>query len=282
MMTQVSPGTLYIVATPIGNLGDITHRGVEVLSQVDLIAAEDTRHTKKLLQHLGIQGDLFALHDHNEKQKAQVLVERLKQGQSVALVSDAGTPLISDPGYALVNACREQGLVVSPIPGACAAISALSVSGLPSNRFSFEGFLPAKSKARQDTLSELAADPRTLIFYESPRRVLDTVKDIAHTMGEERELVLARELTKSFESVYKGSAAELVDFLQLDDNHTRGEFVVMIKGYESDDQGIALEALSSLKILVEELPLKKAAALTAKIYGLKKNALYQWGLENGL
>lgn len=199
--TVTEQGTLYIVPTPIGNLGDITERAVQVLSQVDLIAAEDTRHTGRLLSHLNISTRTFALHDHNEQQKAQVLAEKLSQGQSIALVSDAGTPLISDPGYHLVNQCRAAGLRVVPLPGACAVIAALSASGLPSDRFSFEGFLPPKSKGRRDKFLELAKVERTCIFYESPHRIMDSLDDMLAILGEERQVVLARELTKTFETI---------------------------------------------------------------------------------
>lgn len=193
--------TLYIVPTPIGNLADITQRAIEVLSNVDIIAAEDTRHTGKLLSHFNIQTKTFALHDHNEQQKAQVLVEKLLSGQSIALVSDAGTPLISDPGYHLVTKCRQAGVRVVPLPGACAVITALSASGLPSDRFSFEGFLPPKSKGRKDKFLEIASVERTCIFYESPHRILDSLQDMLDVLGSEREVVLARELTKTFETI---------------------------------------------------------------------------------
>lgn len=192
----VTTSTLYIVPTPIGNLGDITQRALDVLSHVDLIAAEDTRHTGLLLQHFAINARLFALHDHNEQQKADQLISKLQQGLSIALVSDAGTPLINDPGYHLVNQCRKNGIKVVPLPGACAAITALSAAGLPSDRFCYEGFLPAKTKSRQDCLRDLAQEPRTLIFYESTHRLLDSLADMVTVWGEERYVVLARELTK--------------------------------------------------------------------------------------
>ncbi|EGA69932.1 tetrapyrrole (Corrin-Porphyrin) methylase family protein [Vibrio sinaloensis DSM 21326] len=273
--------TLYIVPTPIGNLGDITQRAIDVLSTVDLIAAEDTRHTGKLLSHFNIQTKTFALHDHNEQQKAQVLVEKLMAGHSIALVSDAGTPLISDPGYHLVTKCRQAGVKVVPLPGACAVITALSASGLPSDRFSFEGFLPAKSKGRKDKFLEIAKVERTCIFYESPHRILDSLDDMLDIFGPEREVVLARELTKTFETIQGLPLGELIEWVKADPNQQRGEMALLIHGFraEASDE-IAEEVKRTLAILTKELPLKKAAAMTAEIYNLKKNALYKWGLEN--
>ncbi|PMH39793.1 16S rRNA (cytidine(1402)-2'-O)-methyltransferase [Vibrio sp. 10N.286.49.B3] len=275
--------TLYIVPTPIGNLGDITQRAIEVLSSVDVIAAEDTRHTGKLLAHFNIPTRTFALHDHNEQQKAQVLVEKLLEGQSIALVSDAGTPLISDPGYHLVTQCRQAGVKVVPLPGACAVITALSASGLPSDRFSFEGFLPAKSKGRRDKLLEIIEAERTCIFYESPHRIMDSLQDMLAVLGPDREVVLAREITKTFETIHGAPLGELIAWIEEDDNRKRGEMVLLIHGFRSDkSDDLPSEATRTLGILVKELPLKKAAAMTAEIYSLKKNALYKWGLENGL
>ncbi|MGL6261613.1 16S rRNA (cytidine(1402)-2'-O)-methyltransferase [Vibrio sp. WXL103] len=273
--------TLYIVPTPIGNLADITQRAIEVLSSVDLIAAEDTRHTGKLLSHFAINTKTYALHDHNEQQKAQVLVEKLQQGMSIALVSDAGTPLISDPGYHLVNQCRQANVRVVPLPGACAVITALSASGLPSDRFSFEGFLPAKSKGRKDKFLEIAKAERTCIFYESPHRILDSLDDMLEILGPEREVALARELTKTFETIQNLPLGELVEWVRSDENQQRGEMVLLVHGYREEvSDTLPDEATRTLGILVTELPLKKAAALCAEIYNLKKNALYKWGLEN--
>lgn len=273
--------TLYIVPTPIGNLGDITQRALDVLSSVDVIAAEDTRHSGKLLSHFNIQTKTFALHDHNEQQKAQVLVEKLLSGQSIALVSDAGTPLISDPGYHLVTQCRQAGVKVVPLPGACAVITALSASGLPSDRFSFEGFLPAKSKGRKDKFMEIAKVERTCIFYESPHRITESLQDMLAILGPEREVVLARELTKTFETIQGMPLGELIEWIDADENRKRGEMVLLIHGYrDSAENTLPEEALRTLGILTQELPLKKAAAMTAEIYNLKKNALYKWGLEN--
>ncbi|WP_394145465.1 16S rRNA (cytidine(1402)-2'-O)-methyltransferase [Vibrio atypicus] len=273
--------TLYIVPTPIGNLGDITQRAIDVLSSVDLIAAEDTRHTGKLLSHFSIQTKTFALHDHNEQQKAQVLVEKLMAGHSIALVSDAGTPLISDPGYHLVTKCRQAGVKVVPLPGACAVITALSASGLPSDRFSFEGFLPAKSKGRKDKFLEIAKVERTCIFYESPHRIVDSLEDMLEILGPDREVVLARELTKTFETIQSMPLGELVEWVKSDSNQQRGEMALLIHGDRtSSNDSIPDEVTRTLTILTKELPLKKAAAMAAEIYNLKKNALYKWGLEN--
>ncbi|MCP4320953.1 MAG: 16S rRNA (cytidine(1402)-2'-O)-methyltransferase [Psychromonas sp.] len=274
------PAKLYIVATPIGNISDITYRAIETLQQVDLIAAEDTRHSGKLLSHYQIKKPMFPLHDHNERERGKVLIEKIKAGQSVALISDAGTPLISDPGYHLVNECREKGVDVVPIPGACATITALSAAGLPTDRFSFEGFLPAKEKGKQDKLSALIEETRTMVFYESPRRIIDTVQQVINILGEDRKLVVARELTKTFESFYALPASEMLDFLKEDTNHVRGEFVLMIAGATIDKTSIPQVALNTLTLLKEQLPLKKAAALTAQIHDQKKNDLYKWGLEN--
>ncbi len=279
--TYIEQPTLFIVPTPIGNLGDITQRALDVLNSVDIIAAEDTRHTGKLLSHFNIQTRTFALHDHNEQQKAQVLVDKLLAGESIALVSDAGTPLISDPGYHLVSQCRQAGVKVVPLPGACAVITALSASGLPSDRFSFEGFLPAKSKGRKDKFMEIAKAERTCIFYESPHRITESLADMLEVLGPEREVVLARELTKTYETIQGLPLGELVEWIEEDENRKRGEMVLLIHGYrEPVTDTLPDEATRTLAILVKDLPLKKAAAATAEIYNLKKNALYKWGLEN--
>ncbi|WP_417614354.1 16S rRNA (cytidine(1402)-2'-O)-methyltransferase [Oceanisphaera sp.] len=274
---------LYIVPTPIGNLNDISQRALDILQQVDLIACEDTRHTAKLLSHYQINTSTWALHDHNEQYKSEQLVKRLLDGQSVALVSDAGTPLISDPGYHLVNSCRDAGIQVIAIPGPCAAITALSAAGLPTDRFAFEGFLPAKEKARLDKITQLKDEPRTLVFYESPRRLLDSVAALVQVLGEDRQLVVARELTKTFESIHSLPAGEMLSWLQEDTNRSRGEIVLMVAGYRpSSEDELSAKVLRTLTLLCSELPLKKAAALTADIHGGKKNALYKYGLENGL
>ncbi|GKW38292.1 MULTISPECIES: 16S rRNA (cytidine(1402)-2'-O)-methyltransferase [Pectobacterium] len=276
---DISASTLYIVPTPIGNLGDITQRALAVLASVDLIAAEDTRHTGLLLQHFAINARLFALHDHNEQQKADVLLAKLQSGQSIALVSDAGTPLINDPGYHLVRRCREAGVRVVPLPGACAAITALSASGLASDRFCYEGFLPAKTKGRKDKLRELGEETRTLIFYESTHRLLDSLQDISEVLGAERYVVLAREITKTWESIHGAPVGELLAWVKEDENRRKGEMVLIVEGHQVDDSALSAEALRTLALLRAELPLKKAAALAAEIHGVKKNALYRYGLE---
>ncbi|WJM82776.1 16S rRNA (cytidine(1402)-2'-O)-methyltransferase [Pectobacterium brasiliense] len=276
---DISASTLYIVPTPIGNLGDITQRALAVLASVDLIAAEDTRHTGLLLQHFAINARLFALHDHNEQQKADVLLAKLQSGQSIALVSDAGTPLINDPGYHLVRRCREAGIRVVPLPGACAAITALSASGLASDRFCYEGFLPAKTKGRKDKLRELGEESRTLIFYESTHRLLDSLQDISEVLGAERYVVLAREITKTWESIHGAPVGELLAWVKEDENRRKGEMVLIVEGHQVDDSALSAEALRTLTLLRAELPLKKAAALAAEIHGVKKNALYRYGLE---
>ncbi|MBT9184753.1 16S rRNA (cytidine(1402)-2'-O)-methyltransferase [Pectobacterium punjabense] len=276
---DISASTLYIVPTPIGNLGDITQRALAVLASVDLIAAEDTRHTGLLLQHFAINARLFALHDHNEQQKADVLLAKLQSGQSIALVSDAGTPLINDPGYHLVRRCREAGVRVVPLPGACAAITALSASGLASDRFCYEGFLPAKTKGRKDKLRELEEETRTLIFYESTHRLLDSLQDISEVLGAERYVVLAREITKTWESIHGAPVGELLAWVKEDENRRKGEMVLIVEGHQIDDSALSSEALRTLALLRAELPLKKAAALAAEIHGVKKNALYRYGLE---
>jgi 16S rRNA (cytidine1402-2'-O)-methyltransferase len=272
-------GTLFIVATPIGNLEDITHRALRILAEVDLIAAEDTRHSQRLLQHYDISTRLTSLHDHNESQRAKQLIEKLKLGENIALISDAGTPLISDPGYGLVSQCREVGVKVVPLPGPCAAITALCAAGLATDRFKFEGFLPVKAVAKQQALQRLLTETSTSVYYESPRRVADTVRQIVAELGEDRQMVVAKELTKTFETFYSGSAQACLIWLEADTNHQRGEFVLMIAGEKQDQTEVSADALNLLKLLMKELPLKKAAAVTAEQYNLKKNHLYQLGLE---
>lgn len=275
----ISSSTLYIVPTPIGNLADITHRALDILRSVDLIAAEDTRHTGLLLQHFMINARLFALHDHNEQQKAELLIDKLRQGASIALVSDAGTPLINDPGYHLVRRCREEGINVVPLPGPCAAITALSAAGLPSDKFCYEGFLPAKSKARRDALQTLIEEPRTLIFYESTHRLLESLQDMVDVWGPDRYVVLARELTKTWESIYGAPVAQLLAWIKEDENRRKGEMVLIAEGAKVDEERLPAEAIRTLSLLQAELPLKKAAALTAEIHGVKKNMLYRYALE---
>lgn len=273
-------GTLYIVATPIGNLQDISLRAVEVLQEVDCIAAEDTRHSLPLLRQFAIPTKSISLHDHNERERADELLRRLQQGESIALISDAGTPLISDPGYFLVHEARQLGIKVVPIPGACAAIAALSASGLPTDKFVFEGFLPVKSRARQERLQHLVREARTMIFYESPRRVLEMLQDVQTIMGADRNVVLARELTKVFETIQTGPVAELIAWIEQDSNQERGEMVVLIEGAKetsSDEKSVATDHV--LSILLASLPLKQAVELTAKITGNKKNEIYDRALQ---
>jgi len=276
--TLVTPNTLYIVATPIGNLADISQRALDILAQVDVIACEDTRHTQKLLSAFSIKNRTLSLHDHNERQRQEYIAELLQQGKSIALVSDAGTPLISDPGFHLVRYCRSLGLTVSPVPGACAAIAALSVAGLPTDRFAFEGFLPSKSTARQAKLAELANETRTLVFYDAPRRAIDTITDIVSVLGGDRYVVIAREITKTFETIYSDTAENLLTWLNNDANQLKGEMVLIIEGHKIDQQAISPQILATLKLLITELPPKKACAITAKIYGVKKNSLYEVAL----
>ena len=274
-----SNGILYIVATPIGNLQDITQRALDTFQQVDLIAAEDTRHSGLLLSHYGIKKPFFALHDHNEQQTAGALVEKLLQGVNIALISDAGTPLISDPGFHVVRQCRQAGIQV--VPGACAAITALCASGIASDRFCFEGFLPAKSKARLDRLKNVAKEDRTLIFYESTHRILDSLADMQTVFGAERYVVLAREITKTWETIHGDKLADLIAWLAQDPNRTKGEMVVIVEGDTKEDSSeeISPQAVKALELISQELPLKKAAAIVAELYGYKKNQLYQFGLE---
>ena len=271
--------TLYIVPTPIGNLEDISPRALETLRNVSWIAAEDTRHTHRLLQHFSISTRTLSLHEHNEDKRTAMLCQRLKDGEAVALVSDAGTPLISDPGFVLVRKCREENIPVVALPGPCAAITALSASGLPTDKFIFEGFLPPKSGPRKQILESLSERPFTTVFYEAPRRVLDTVSDICQTLGEDRRIVLAKELTKTFETYVDGTAMDVKNWLEADAVHQKGEFVLMIGGADMMTTELPPEAITLLANLKPLLPLKKAAAVVAEHYGLKKNALYQAGLD---
>ncbi|CAM4117897.1 16S rRNA (cytidine(1402)-2'-O)-methyltransferase [Pseudoalteromonas byunsanensis] len=268
-------GTLYIVATPIGNLADISERAITTLSSVDLIAAEDTRHTGKLLSHFNIKAKTFALHDHNEKQKAQQIVDWLNEGLDIALVSDAGTPLISDPGYAVVNLCREQGAHVTPVPGACAAITALCCSGLPTDRFQFIGFTPAKSQARQQFFLDAYESGITSIMYESTHRIMASLDDLQTALGAEQQVVFAKELTKTYETFFSGGVAELISFLTEEPEKQRGELVLMLPGKPKQQEEIPADAQRMLALLEPEMPLKKACGVVAEYFGLKKNALYK-------
>ncbi|MGY0618415.1 16S rRNA (cytidine(1402)-2'-O)-methyltransferase [Lysobacter sp. A378] len=267
-------GTLHVVATPIGNLGDISARALEVLGQVDAICAEDTRHTRQLLSHFGLERPLLALHQHNEEAQADQLVARLQAGESLALVSDAGTPLVSDPGFRLVRAARAAGVRVSPLPGACAAIAALSVAGIASDRFAFEGFLPAKGGARRERLARLAAETRTLIFYESAHRIEESLVDFVAAFGAGRPAVLARELTKLFETVLDGDLAALLAAVQADANQRKGEFVLVVEGLGDDAEAKLIEGRRLYLKLSEHLPPSTAAKLAADLSGASRKALY--------
>ncbi|MCK7595902.1 16S rRNA (cytidine(1402)-2'-O)-methyltransferase [Microbulbifer sp. CAU 1566] len=270
---------LYIVATPIGNLADMVPRAVEVLQSVDLVAAEDTRHSQRLFSHFSIDTPLVAYHDHSDDQRTSKILERLESGQNVALISDAGTPLISDPGYRLVREARERGFAVVPIPGPCAFVAALSAAGLPSDRFTFEGFLPAKPLAREKALQALAGESRTMVFYEAPHRVLDTLTAMRDCFGGEREAVIAREISKAFETIHLLPLTELVDWVAADSNQQRGEIVLLVRG-ATEGRASELDAESErvMTLLLAELPPKRAAAVAAEITGVNKKLLYNWSL----
>ncbi len=273
---------MYIVPTPIGNLGDMVPRAVEILQTVDVIAAEDTRHSARLMHHFEIATPMVAYHDHSERGAAEKLLDRLAKGEQVALISDAGTPLIADPGYRLVKEARKRGVRVVPIPGACAIITALSASGLPTDRFAFEGFLPARAAARRKLLGDLAQEGRTLVFYESPHRILESLDDVCAMFGSEREGVMAREISKSFETFLSGPVGEIRNRVAEDENQRRGEIVLMLNGYvkpETDD-AVDVAAQKLALILREEgLTVKQTATITARVTGEGRNALYQWLLS---
>ncbi|MGG5292206.1 16S rRNA (cytidine(1402)-2'-O)-methyltransferase [Pseudomonas shirazensis] len=279
--SKSTTGTLYVVATPIGNLDDMSARALKVLADVALIAAEDTRHSMRLMQHFGINTPLAACHEHNERDEGGRFLTRLLAGDNIALVSDAGTPLISDPGYHLVRQARAAGVKVVPVPGACALIAALSAAGLPSDRFIFEGFLPAKTAGRRARLEQVKKEPRTLIFYEAPHRILECLDDMRAVFGADRPALLGRELTKAFETLKGLPLGELHAFVAADSNQQRGECVVLVGGWSApeDEQAISTEAQRVLDLLLAELPLKRAAALAAEITGVRKNLLYQAALE---
>lgn len=276
--SSLADACLYVVATPIGNLDDMVPRAVQVLQSVDVIAAEDTRHSKRLMQHFNIATPLIAYHDHSGVTTIDNLLAKLAAGGSVALISDAGTPLISDPGYRIVDAVLKEGMRVIPIPGASAVITALSAAGLPSDRFVFEGFLSAKQQARLKQLEALKTETRTTIFYEAPHRLLACLGDMQTIFGEQRQVVIARELTKTFETIKRAPVGELLDWVSNDTNQQKGECVLLVHGAEGKtDQSD--EGKRVFDVLVEELSLKQAAALAAKITGVKKNTLYQYGLD---
>ncbi|MEO6366222.1 MAG: 16S rRNA (cytidine(1402)-2'-O)-methyltransferase [Luteimonas sp.] len=268
-------GTLFVVATPIGNLGDLSPRALDTLRGVVAICAEDTRHTRQLLAHFGVDKPLLALHEHNESDVADKLVARLLAGDALALVSDAGTPLVSDPGYRLVRAARVAGIKVSPVPGASALIAAMSVAGLPSDRFVFEGFLSSKASARRERLGLLASETRTLVFYESSHRIEDALVDFVTAFGAERPAVLARELTKVFETVLDGSLAELLARVRGDDNQRKGEFVVLVQGAGEDADAKVIEGRRIYSKLCGHLPPSTAAKLAAELSGAPRKELYR-------
>ena len=272
-------GTLYVVATPIGNLGDITLRALETLKVVDAIAAEDTRHTSGLLSHFGISKKLIAVHEHNEHQSAEKLLMQLQAGENIALVTDAGTPGISDPGAVVVDFVRKAGIKVVPIPGVSAVIAALSVSGILQNGFLFHGFLPASGAARRKALEQLKTQTVTLVFYEAPHRIVESIKDMANVLGAERRVTFAREITKTFETIYSCDLAEAAGWLEADSNQQRGEFVLLVEAAAVKvAEAFSEEVIRILKLLLTELPLKQAVKLTAEITNEKKNDLYEFAL----
>jgi 16S rRNA (cytidine1402-2'-O)-methyltransferase len=271
--------TLYVVATPIGNVGDITLRAVNVLAMADAVACEDTRNTAHLLTRYGLSKDLIAAHEHNEREVADKLIARLQAGQRIALVSDAGTPAVSDPGARIVDAVRAAGLRVMPLPGASAAVSALSASGLVNDRFYFAGFLPSKAKQREAALQDLLGVRATLVFYEAPHRIVDAVDALATVFGPTRQIVFARELTKLFEELHRCALGEASAWVAADANREKGEYVILVEGAATDANNDDAEAERILGILLAELPLKQAAALAAQITGRKKNALYDRALQ---
>jgi 16S rRNA (cytidine1402-2'-O)-methyltransferase len=276
------PGKLFVVATPIGNLQDMTLRAIEVLKSVDKIAAEDTRHSGPLLKHFGISKPSISLHNFNEADRAQSLLQDLQDGLSLALISDAGTPLISDPGYRLVSEAKAAGIEVIPIPGACAAIAALSAAGLPSDRFVFEGFLPVKEEARQKKLTLLKNETRTILFYEAPHRLLSVLKSMMNVFGANREVVVARELTKIYESIRTNTLEEQVAFYEAHPDKQKGEIVILVRGVDEEESiGKTMVPVDVLDILLQELPVKQAAALASKITGERKNTLYEIALSRG-
>lgn len=274
----VESGALYVVATPIGNLEDIGARALRVLREVDCIAAEDTRHTGQLLRHFGIETPLLSLHEHNERARLEQMIARLREGQSIALVSDAGTPLISDPGFPLVRELRRQGLPVIPIPGPSSLLAALSVAGLPTDRFVFEGFLPAKTLARRERLQALAREERTLVFFEASHRIAETLADMAAIFGAERPAVVARELTKRFEQVHGTALSELAIWLEADANRQKGEFVLLVQGAPAASEADTPDNRRLLAALLAELPASRAVVVAARLTGLPKKPLYALAL----
>jgi 16S rRNA (cytidine1402-2'-O)-methyltransferase len=279
MMTS-RQGVLYVVATPIGNLEDISARAIATLKRVARIAAEDTRHSARLLSHYGIDTPMVAMHEHNEREVTPKLLELLAAGDDLALISDAGTPLISDPGFCLVRAARARGFRLVPVPGPAACIAALSVAGLPADHFVFEGFLPARAAARRRRLDELRRESRTLIFHESSHRIAGCLADMGEILGSDRHAVIARELTKLFETIESGSLGALLAWLQADPNQQKGEFVLLVEGRApAGDAALDEAQRQALEVLVAELPIRQAVTLAAKITGLARNELYAQALK---
>ncbi len=278
MSIEILPGTLYLVATPIGNLDDISRRAIRVLEKVDCIAAEDTRHSQRLLSHLGIQTRLLACHEYNEDRVSPKLIMQLQRGMAIALISDAGTPLVSDPGYRLVEQAHTNNIAVVPIPGACAAIAALSAAGLATDRFSFEGFPPAKAGARLHFFEALKAESRTMVFYVSCHRIMETLMDMEGVFGPQRRLTFAREISKTFETIKRTTLTQLRLFVEADENQRKGEIVLVLDGAKNvvDE---TKQAITYLKILLDELPVKQAVNLTVKMTGANKNEIYKKALE---
>lgn len=277
----VESGALYVVATPIGNLEDISARALRVLREVNCIAAEDTRHTGQLLAHFGIETPLLSLHEHNEHARLEQIIARLREGQTLALVSDAGTPLINDPGFPLVRELRRQGLKVIPVPGPSSLLAALSVAGLPTDRFVFEGFLPAKTAARRECLRALVREERTLVLFEASHRIAETLADLAAVFGAERPAVVARELTKRFEEVHGAPLSDLGIWLEADPNRHKGEFVVVVQGAPTASEADTPENRRLLTVLLAELPTSRAVTVAAKLTGLRKKPLYDLALTLG-
>ncbi len=273
-------GLLYIVATPIGNLSDISERAVEILKQVGLIAAEDTRHSKTLLERFGIKTRVTAYHEHNEEKVTQQLIQQIQKGESIALISDAGTPLINDPGYNLVVSAHDNKIQVVPVPGPSAIITALSASGLPTNKFIYEGYLPAKNKARETRLKELKNESRTLVFYEAPHRIVESLKNMQEIFGEQRRVTIGRELTKQFEQIVRDQLSVINKKIENEEIKQKGEFVVVVEG--AKEMAISDEEILRInQIIAEKMSPKEAASLTAKITGKKKNEVYKLALDLG-
>ena len=281
-IARLRPGTLFLVATPIGNLGDLAPRAREVLRDADLLLAEDTRHTAQLLHACGIQrpaGTLESLHEHNERSRVPAVVQRLQAGATVALASDAGTPLVSDPGAALVSAAVTAGVEVVAVPGPCAAIAALTLAALPAASFAFEGFLPPRAAARREKLQDLAGESRTLVFYEAPHRLRESLEDLAGSFGAERPAAVARELTKKFETVYRGTLGSLVQQAASDADMSRGEIVLVVQGAARRAAADDADADRVLRVLLDELPVSQAARIAAQLTGRPRKDLYERALR---